>query len=233
MKVAIVSYKKELIENLLPKYGLKLDNKEPEVVIAFGGDGTFLFAEQKYPCIPKVFIKHKTGCTECYLHDFSDILTKLSRGQYEVSEELKLEAIIGKKKLIALNEISVHYNPPRALRFAVHINGSKMDGTSIGDGAVVSTPYGSTGYFYSITRKSFPKGIGLALNNPVEYTKPMVLDENAIIQIDIIRENGIVAADCNKKLINVKPGSEVIIKSSIQKAKILILKGMSKKITKY
>ena len=233
MKVAIVSYVKELIEGLFPKYGFELDNKNPEIVIALGGDGTFLFAEQKYPGVPKLLIRHKTGCNECYKHDFSEIFTKLSRGQYDIIEELKIEAIIGKKKLVALNEINVHYVPPRALRFTVHVNGVQIGNNMIGDGVVVSTPYGSTGYFFSIVRKSFIKGIGVAFNNTVDYVKPLYLDENAIVQVKILRENGVVAADCNDSIISVKPGTEIIIKSSLKKAKILVLKGMPKKIDRY
>lgn len=233
MKVAIVSYVKELIESQLSKYGIGINNKNPDVVIALGGDGTFLFSEQKYPGVPKLLIRHRTGCAECYKHDFSEILKKLSRREYKIFEELKIEAKIGKKKLVALNDINVHYKPPRALRFAVYINGTKIDNIFIGDGAVVSTPYGSTGYFFSITRKSFSRGIGIAFNNPVEYIKPMFLDENAIIQIKIIREKGVVVADCNEKVVDIKPGSDIIIRSSTGKAKILILNGMPKKIEKY
>ena len=205
MKVAIVSYRKELIEGLLPNYGLEIDNRNPEVVIALGGDGTLLFSEQKYPGIPKLFIKHKTECIECHKHNFSDILNKLSKRAYIVSEEPKIEAIIGKKKLVALNDINVHYKPPRALRFSVHVNGSQLDGTFIGDGVVVSTPYGSTAYFCSITRRTFSKGIGLAFNNPIQYMKPLFLNENAIIKIKILREKGVVTADCNEDVVNVKP----------------------------
>jgi len=233
MKVAIVSYKEELIEGKLAKYGLELDNKKPDIVIALGGDGTFLFAEQKYPGIPKLLIKHKSDCEECFKHDFSDILTKLSRGQFEIVEELKLQAVVGKNKLVALNEISVHYKPPRALRFAVYVNGTQLNKTFIGDGVVISTPYGSTGYFYSITRKYFNKGIGIAINNPVHEFKPVYVNENAIIQVKILREKGVVSADTNKKMINVKTNSEILVKSSLDKAKILILKGMSKKIIEY
>jgi NAD kinase len=233
MKVALVSYKKELLTEPLARYGLVLDQKAPDAVIAFGGDGTLLFAEQKYPAVPKLFIKHPTDCTNCYAHDFSRILETLAAGRYRIQEEMKLQAIVGKKKVIALNDLSVHYTPPRALRFTVEINGKQLDETIISDGVVVSTPWGSPGYFSSITRRVFRRGLGLAINNPVKPMRPEFLDEHAIIRVRIVRENGVLVWDCSDKPIKLKPGDDVLIKSSLERARLIMLEGMPLKITKY
>lgn len=233
MKISVVSYKKEIIEKELKKYNLQIDNKKPNIVIAFGGDGTFLFSEQKYPCVPKIFIRHKTGCTNCQQHDFSEILTKLLGKQYTVCEELKIQAIVNKKKLVALNDINIHYKPPRALRFQIFIDKKQLNKNFIADGAVIATPFGSTGYFRSITRKSFSKGIGVAVNNPTVYTKPMFLKKDVQVQVKIIREKGVVATDCNTKTINIKQGDNIFVSRCAENAKILILKGMPKIIEKY
>ena len=86
----------------------------------------------------------------------------------------------------------------------------------IGDGVVVATPYGSTAYFHSITGKRFPKGIYMAFNNPTKTMKPVRIKDK--VKIKIKRENAMVFADNCRKIFMLRPGDEVIIKKSREKA---------------
>jgi NAD+ kinase len=232
-KVAVVGRKKKLIERLLGRRGLVADKKNPEIVIALGGDGIFLYSEQRYPGIAKVFIKHNRECSSCFNHDFSYILDCIAQGNYKIKKEMKILGEIRGKKLVALNEINIHYKPPRALRFSVEVNGKLLKNEVIGDGLIVATPYGSSGYYKSITRKTFSKGIGLAFNNPTIPMKNPLLHEDSVIKVKILREHGILAADCNKELISLKPGDVITIKKNPQQAKVAIIKGRKEKILRY
>ena len=73
-------------------------------------------------------------------------------GKYKIENQIKLEIIIKGKKILCLNDFVLrNKNPYEAIRFTV--NGKEK----IGDGVVVSTPFGSTAYFNSITKKKFKK----------------------------------------------------------------------------
>src|SRR3989338_11341377 len=118
MKVAIESDFREVLERQLKLNGLALESQNPEVVISLGGDGTFLLAEDKYPGIPKLFIKHFSNCKDCKSHNFSGIFRKLKNKEYTLLEFKKLNAKVnGTMHFTGINDINLHYKVPRAVRF--------------------------------------------------------------------------------------------------------------------
>jgi len=221
MKIAIVSKFKDEIKGKVKKY-FDAVYKNPDFVLAYGGDGTLLFAEKLYPTIPKIFVKHKSSCRNCKLLNLEEVLKKVASKNYKLKEFIKLEASVNGKKVIALNDINIHYAPPEALRFFVYVNGEKVNNEFIGDGVVVSTPFGSSGYFKSITRKKFSKGIGVAFNNTTKSQKPKIVNENLKIVVKISRGKGIVVAD-NQKPIKIKKGNKIEIKKFKKNAKIVLV----------
>ncbi len=231
MKVAIVGLAKKLIENKLPDYDLKLDKKNPDIVISFGGDGTALYAERVYPGIPRVLIKHSKVCQKCKLgtHDFSEVLKALKEKKYKIIEEIKVDGIVNnspKKKLIGLNEIGIHHKTPtKTIRLRVKVNGKIIEDVVIGDGLVVSTPYGSTAYFHSISRKTFSKGLGIAFNNPKKKRKNLVVKDNSRVEVDILRGLGWMTADNDERMIPIKKDDVVTVKKTKGKARIIEIKG--------
>ncbi|MCD6547501.1 MAG: NAD(+)/NADH kinase [Nanoarchaeota archaeon] len=219
MKLAIVS--KYDVKHLAKKY-FKIVKSNPDFVLAYGGDGTLLFAEKLYPNIPKIFVKHKSSCRSCELLNLENVLKKVANGNYKIKELIKLEANVNGKKFVALNDINIHYIPPEALRFFVYVNGKRVNGEFIGDGVVVCTPFGSTAYFKSITRKTFNKGIGIAFNNTTRFQKPKVVSEDSKIVVEITRGSGVVVAD-NQKPIKIKKGDKVKIKKNDGMARIILV----------
>ena len=223
MKIGFVARDKEFgsfVSKKIKDYGFTLNNKNPDIILCIGGDGTFLIAERKYPGIPKVLVKHRSICRNCEKNDFHGILSRIKDKKYRTIEYAKLEAFVKGKKLIGMNDINIHYKPPFALRFNVKI-GDKEFNNLIGDGIVVSTNYGSSGYFYSITKKKFKKNLGVAFNNLVSRLKYLITDKE--IKVFITRGPGYVCADNNKKIININDGDIIKIKKSKDKAKLIKL----------
>ena len=57
MKFAVVSLKNiQRVVKVLNMFGHDIDNNKPDFVITYGGDGTVLYAERRYPGIPKITI---------------------------------------------------------------------------------------------------------------------------------------------------------------------------------
>jgi len=229
MNVVVVGLKRKIVEDVLPKFGLKLDKKNPDIVISFGGDGTALYAERVYPGIPRILIKHSKNCNKCEKHDFSKVLSALKEGNYKIKEEIKVEGIVNddpKKRLIGLNEVGIHHEPPtKTIRFRVKVNGRLIGDEIIGDGLVVSAPYGSTGYFHSISGRSFDEGLGIAFNNPTKKINEIVVDDDSVIEVEILRRNGWMTADNYEKMISITTGDLITIKKTKQKARIIEVGG--------
>ena len=232
MKVAVVGLVRNLVEKQLPKFGLKLDKKNPDIVISFGGDGTSLYGERVYPGVPRIMIKHSKICNRCKEHDFSKVLPALKEGRFKFKEEIKVEGIVNKnprKKLVGLNEISIHHIiPTKSLRFRVKVNGKIVAEEAIGDGLVIATPYGSTAYFYSVSRKKISKGLGIAFNNTKKRRKSIVVKDNSIIEVEILRGQGLMTADENERMIPLEKEDVITIKKARGKARIIELKGKRK-----
>ncbi len=232
MKVVVVGLKRKIVEDVLSKFGLKLNKKDPDIVISFGGDGTALYAERVYPGIPRILIKHSKTCNKCEEHDFSKVFSALKQGKFAIKEEIKIEGIVNndsQKRLVGLNEVGVHHQPPtKTIRFRVKVNGRLIEDESIGDGFLIATPYGSTGYFHSISRMSFKKGLGIAFNNPIKKIENIVVDEDSVIEVEILRGNGLMTADNYERMIPIGKGDLITIKKTKERAKIIKLGGESR-----
>lgn len=192
------------LEKLLVKNEFKLVEKDPDFIVCYGGDGTVLFAERKFPQVAKLIVKRSSICRECdyAFNEFENILRKLRDQEFKIRKEMKLEAKFKKTKLIGLNEIQVHNKlPSSAIRFSMIVNGEEFDDL-IGDGIVVATPFGSTGYYRSTGGKHFQKGIGISFNNlHNKKIKSFVTSEESTVTTRISRGPAWIIADNNENYV--------------------------------
>lgn len=244
MKFTVVSLKNtQRIVEILEMFGHDIDNNKPDFVITYGGDGTVLYSERKYPGIPKITLRAGSVGFKCIysIEDLEDILIKIDNGKYKIKEEMKLETIYQGRKYLSLNEVQLHNSSPiKAIRFSVYIEDEILFDNVIGDGIVIATPFGSSAYYSSVGGEKFDKGIGIALNNPYNVKdKPIVIDEgfDYNINIKILRDDGLLLFDNDNNMIKVekqlklsekqlkpsKGGDNIIVKRSKDTAKFVTI----------
>ena len=230
MKVAVVSKDKRacsLLKRLVAQYGFSYDEKKPDVVVTYGGDGTLLHAERVYPGVPKLPIRGGVSvCHHCHDHPLRHALDSLKRRLFKKigADKLEIRATSGKKKVasISLNDCIVrNAHLGSAIRYDVLVDGTVVAANVIGDGVVVSTAYGSTAYFQSITKRSFSKGVGVAFNNTTRLCKHLVLPASSVVTVRLTRGPAEVAADNLQLPVVLNAGDTVTARLSSRKSAIL------------
>jgi NAD+ kinase len=219
LKKALVVFRRDPAEvkNCLIQDDFELVENNPDFVVCYGGDGTVLFGERKFPGVPKLIIKTSRACRiyDYTLNDLPDLLSRIKAGDYQIHSEMKIETETKGENLVGLNEIQVHLKLPiYAVRFSLSVNGKKYDGL-IGDGVIVATPFGSTAYYRATGGKSFKEGIGVSFNNLHNSdVKSFVTHENTIVKLIITRGPAWLLADNNENFVDLEAGDAVTIKKS-------------------
>ncbi len=232
MKIAIVSKDNvQQIIKVLNMFGADIDDKRPDFIITYGGDGSILSAERKYPGIPKITIRNSERGFKCNFDEnqLEDVLINVDNNTYKIKEEIKLETTFQGKKYLSLNEVQIHNaSPVKAIRFSIYMDSLPIFDNIIGDGAVIATPFGSSAYFSSIGGEKFDIGIGVGLNNPYNVKlKPVIISDasDPEVYIKIIRDDGLLLFDNDSNMVNIKRGDEIKVEKSKNVAKFIIIDG--------
>lgn len=198
MKVFLAGLETQSLVPQLAAAGIAVVTKpeEADAIVCHGGDGTLIGAEREYPGVPKVVVRPDLRFDKCPAHRPERFFTRLREGTLSRTALPKLEVRSNGHRLLAVNDIVMHNAlVTSAVRYAVRIDGVPYSGTIIGDGLVVSTPFGSSAYYKSITRSVLRVGIGLAFNNSTEAVSHLVLAEDARISLEILRGPALLVAD--------------------------------------
>jgi NAD+ kinase len=217
-KVLVVSRQDtSKIKGVLAAEGFKIVEENPDFIICYGGDGTVLFSEREFPEVPKLIIKTSRACRkfDYTLDELKDILSKIREGNYCLHKRMKLETEAKGRKLVGLNEIQIHPKLPiYAVRFSLSVDGKECEDL-IGDGVIVATPFGSTGYYKATGGKRFEKGIGISFNNLHNSNmESFVVPEDSTVKLTVSRGPAWLLADNNKNLIELLAEDAVTVRKS-------------------
>ena len=234
MNVALFGIDTEKIRpDLAAHASLTIVEDNPSAVICFGGDGTLLTAELRWPGVPKVPIRNSRRGHRMLAHPPSEIIGRLAQGTLVPTEFLKLSCTVkgngAHPPLAAMNEFNIQVDRPNsAIRYAFWIDDEPFErGVEIiGDGFVVSTPFGSTAYYRQITRGIFYAGLGIAFKYTSELTNHLVVPENSIIRARITRGPAVLGFDNSPNAVPLETGDELLICKDPAPAVILTLAPM-------
>jgi NAD+ kinase len=152
-EVVVSSETADLAPELAPK-AEALARLRADVLVAFGGDGTFLYALQRSaaPLLPVNagtvgFLAEVDGDDQS---SFEGAIERLLRGAYFLEERMRIATQVGPSHLAdATNEVVIHTAQVAKMRlFEIAID-RKPVGRLRADGIIVATPTGSTSYAMS------------------------------------------------------------------------------------
>lgn len=229
MKFFIVAKNKKVIPEFkkeIKKKGHNYSENNPDIILSLGGDGTFLVAENKYPEVPKLMIRDSEIYNKSTLEKFNFFIDKLqNKHDYTIKEYSKLESHFGNETIIAVNDFIIrNKNQREAIRFRIKLDNIPYKDEFIGDGLVISTTFGTTGYFYTITKKIFKKGIGIAFNNINRDFRDLIIKDTTKLEVLITRGDALFTADNQRKEATLKTGDKIIIKKYKKNSKIVYVK---------
>lgn len=231
MKIHVIgkdAEKTKIIISKLESEGFEYVEENPELVICFGGDGMFLIAERIFPGVEKVLMKDSQIGNKSHDITIEEFIEKYRNNKFKTEELQKIKATakgrFETRELVGVNDIVIRNSlPTEAIRFKIKIDGKEINSEFVGDGVVIATPYGSQGYFSSITRTEFTQGIGIAFNNTTEEMETIIVGEGEI-EIEITRGPGILVADNNRDFVNLETGDKVKVALISDFAKRLVCK---------
>lgn len=150
----------ELIKKLDPLFNLAIDNdfnivtdpQEANIIISIGGDGAFLQAVRKsgfrQDCLYMgVTQKDESGLyCDFSLDNFDEMIHTMQNQEMEVRRFPVIKTNVnGKVSFDCLNELSIRSTIIKTIVIDVYIDDIHFE-TFRGDGLIVATPTGSTGY---------------------------------------------------------------------------------------
>ena len=207
-----------------------------DVVLAVGGDGTFLTAARAIAAFHVPLIGVNLGRLG-FLVDISpnELLTKVHEilsGQYkEEQRHLLRTQVIRDQQVIheetAVNEVVIHrWVTPSMIEIVTSINGVYLN-SQRSDGLIISTPTGSTAYALSaggpIISPSLKALVLVPLNPHMLSNRPIVIDDSAEISISFSQTkqmNALVTCD-HIQIPKVLISDKIIIKKDPDPIRIL------------
>ena len=215
----------EKIKRISSSLGFEINEKNFDYVIAVGGDGTLLRAVKEGKPVVAVKAGRRGLLMDVTIDKIEEALTRLKRGDYRTEEYMLLEVVVNDKVELAFNEAGILYDMPEAIKGGISLDTEKV--SVEGDGVLISTPQGSSGWGLSITSSLLYKDLNameIIFVNPIFYylrsaiippkTIALRLEDKGYMQTARVVVDGEV-------ITLIRTEQEIIIRPSSNKAKIL------------
>lgn len=212
-KVQVISNRKKVsintkneVENLARQNGFEIVDSNPDLIVAIGGDGTFISSVHKSRFNNRaIYVGINTGHFG-FLQDveksrLKELFNYIISNNISHREVNVLTIDIYNKNGVhysrkALNEVAVKHKQLKTLKCKLFLNDEHLE-TALGDGFIVSTPTGSTAYSMSsggaiilgdlpvlqiLPNAAISNGVYNCIRNPIICDKTVTLrPENGIL----------------------------------------------------
>ena len=174
-----------------------------DIIIVFGGDGTFLSIARQmiWKSVPILGVNMgQLGfLTETKVDEIYDSLEDVLVGNYQIQERSMLEACVNRKGkelfcLPVLNDVVITKSAiARVIDFQLKLNGTPM-ATIKADGLIASTPTGSTAYSLAAGGPIVHPGVSAITITAIcphsLNMRPLVIPDSAKIEVDLVKKDG-------------------------------------------
>ena len=207
-------------EDLIARYG-QVPRYAADVIVALGGDGFMLQCLHEGTGLPVYGMNR--GSVGFLMNDYlaEDLPERLAAAESAVIKPLAMRAKTDDgvvHEALAINEVSLLRAGPQAAKLRISVNGKVRLQELVCDGAIVSTPAGSTAYNFSVHGPILPIGSDVLALTGIASFRPRrwqgaILPSSAVVRFDVLEaEKRPVMADADGRA-SVKPVLWVEVRS--------------------
>ena len=180
---------------LIGRYG-DAEPDEADVIVALGGDGFMLRTLHATQELPAPVYGMNRGTIGFLMNEYSetDLMDRLAAAEEEKVNPLTMRAMDRagvEHQALAINEVSMLREGPQAAKLRIFVDGRMRMSELVCDGALVSTPAGSTAYNYSAHGPILPIGSDVLALTAIAAFRPRrwrgaLLPKMARVRVEVI-----------------------------------------------
>lgn len=200
---------REALASLSARYGCA-DADSADLVVALGGDGFMLqtLHAMEGRDLPVYGMNRGTVGFLMNAYGEKDLPRRLAEAEETIINPLRMSATCRDGSLheaLAINEVSLLREGPQAAKLRIHVDGKMRMAELVCDGALVSTPAGSTAYNYSAHGPILPIDSEVLALTAIAPFRPRrwrgaLLPKNAQVEIEVLDpERRPVMADADSR----------------------------------
>ena len=199
-----------------------------DLIVTLGGDGTLLSGidEAMRLNVPMLGVNlgHVGFLTEIEPDQIEGTVWRLAAGDYRVERRMLLQA--SGYGMYGLNEATVTRSQAstRILTLTVSLNGRVIQRLA-GDGLIIATPTGSTGYSMSAGGPLVTPGVDLMLLTPIcahtPHAKPMVVPAGAEVEVELEDQCEAILALDGRYLDTIPAGGRIRVRQAEREARFI------------
>lgn len=216
-------------------------DKDLDMILVFGGDGTILragreFSQFKEIPILGINIGHLGFLSTIEYAELNDNIDKIINNEFRIEKRLMLKSSVkgseGNINLYSLNDLVVCRGTlSRMAKYKIKINGDECMEFK-GDGVIIATPTGSTAYSFSAGGPIIYPTLRQISITPICPHSPsirtIVIDENSVVKITASADDSILYASTDGQKFNLLENDfEITVKKAEKDCSLIMLKDLN------
>ena len=170
--------------------------QDADVIVALGGDGFMLATLHATQAIEAPVYGMNRGTVGFLMNEYTEegLIERLEAAEEAVLNPLHMRAVSGNGRVteaLAINEVSLLRAGPQAAKLRIYVDGKERMSELVCDGALLSTPAGSTAYNYSAHGPILPIGSDVLALTAVAAFRPRrwrgaLLPKKAVVKFKVL-----------------------------------------------